>query len=472
MKFKGLISTPRKGWLLPLFAVILALVACGRNSQSAPPLSKKGKAYRLEWNLKTLVEPYEKAGHKSSAWDAAAKRALTEFARSRSLVTETNEDAASIISTSVIAATQAGCDDPMVHYLFIRYGMDQTNSREAFVTEFCQTAKDLDNSRYPVIRKFYAAARAMDQLLYTYGTNAAKQADYPDIEGFIGKNLQSTLDDATMPAEEAYEVAEVAINFDQSDATGLSQAYNFVEKPMFAHWPDAATTWLMKGQAHFRMGWLARGTGDGSQVSEQAFKTFSDELTISAEAFSNAWRLDPTDGRVPTAMIGVDEGLQKKRDEMEVWFGRAMACDPNNYPACSYKLHYLYPQWYGSREDMLAFGRECVASTKWGGTVPLILVDAHDEYQRFLPSDTDRADYWKQPDVWPDVKAAYDRFFELHPTETGKYNNYAWYAYRCEQWDAFLALLPKIDAVDYNYFGGQDKYDSMVQHAKHESATK
>ena len=61
---------------------------------------------------------------------------------------------------------------------------------------------------------------------------------------------------------------------------------------------------------------------------------------------------------------------------MEVWFNRAMALDTNNFDACMSKMQFLYPRWNGSREDMIAFGRECVASTKWGGGVPLTLAEA------------------------------------------------------------------------------------------------
>jgi hypothetical protein len=472
MKLKGLVSAPAQGWLAWLCLTTLALAACHKTDRSASPLSKNGKEYRLEWNLNTLVAAYEKAGHKSSAWDEMAKRALTEFARSRSLVTGTNEDAALIISSSVLSATRAGCDDPLVHYLYIRYAMEQTNSREAFTSEFCQTAKDMDNSGYPGVRKFYAATRAMDQILYTYGTNSASQPDYNNIGNVIYKNLQATLEDTSMPAEEAYEVCDAATKHFQNNAASFSQAYSFLEKPMFAHWPDAASTWLWKGQANVTMAWLARGGGYSDKVSQQAFQAFFDKLAVAEDALSNAWRLDPKDGRIPTLMIRVDEGLQKPRAEMETWFSRAMACDPNNYDACSDKLHYLYPQWYGSREDMLAFGRECVSSKQWGGTVPLILVDAHDEYSRYLPDADDRVNYWKQPDVWPDVKAAYERFFEACPTATDRYNNYAWYAYRCEQWDAFLELVPKLDPVDYSYFGGQDAFDNMVKQARSHATAK
>ncbi len=143
-----------------------------------------------------------------------------------------------------------------------------------------------------------------------------------------------------------------------------------------------------------------------------------------------------------------------------------MNLDPNNYEACYAKLHYLYPQWYGSRDDMLAFRRECVASTNWGGHVPLILVDAHSELARSLPA-ADRDDYWGLPEVWPDIKAAYEKYSRVNPDATRFRYPYAAYAFRCGQWQDFnqqIAFLRKTgDELNVNYFGGKGAFDKMVE---------
>jgi hypothetical protein len=116
---------------------------------------------------------------------------------------------------------------------------------------------------------------------------------------------------------------------------------------------------------------------------------------------------------------------------------------------------------------MIAFGKECVSSPVWGGYVPLILVDAHTEYITYSQaSDEAKLAYWKQSDVWSDVKAAYERFFELNPNATGIYRNYAWYAYHAEHWAVFNELAPKVRPVDYGYFGGTEEFDKMVRFAK------
>jgi hypothetical protein len=115
---------------------------------------------------------------------------------------------------------------------------------------------------------------------------------------------------------------------------------------------------------------------------------------------------------------------------------------------------------------MLEFGRECVQSEKWGAHVPLILLDAHISIQRQYIDASQKDDYWKQPEVWADIKSAFDRFFELNPDAVSWYHNYAWYAYHAEQWDTLNEIIPKLGPINYNFFGGKDEFDKMVQLAK------
>ena len=98
-------------WLMVLAtAGVILLTATGCKKAAAPKAiqptlsPEQAKEQRLTWNLKTLVEAYEKAGHTSPKWDEPAKRALTEFARTRSKSTESNEAWGLIISTNCIAA--------------------------------------------------------------------------------------------------------------------------------------------------------------------------------------------------------------------------------------------------------------------------------------------------------------------------------------------------------------------------------
>jgi hypothetical protein len=156
---------------------------------------------------------------------------------------------------------------------------------------------------------------------------------------------------------------------------------------------------------------------------------------------------------------------------MELWFRRAMSVDPACYDAAYAKAWYLQPKWYGSEQDAIRFGRECVESKAWKGRVPLILWEAH----RMLAND--RASglkdaHWKQPGVWADVRDSFDRFFKLNPEAAGWYHDYAFHAYKCGQFDKFLDLLPKMGRVNYPYFGGEQRFSEMVTEAEQKTGRK
>jgi hypothetical protein len=77
--------------------------------------------------------------------------------------------------------------------------------------------------------------------------------------------------------------------------------------------------------------------------------------------------------------------------------------------------------------------------------------------------------YWQQPDVWADVQAAYEKFFQVNPDDKKDRYYYAQYAFVCGQWQAFNAQIKIIrdndGAVDTAFFGGDDQFNKMVQQA-------
>jgi hypothetical protein len=137
------------------------------------------------------------------------------------------------------------------------------------------------------------------------------------------------------------------------------------------------------------------------------------------KALVHSWELNPKNPNIPVKMLTVELGQGHGSDRTELWFGRAITLDANCYDTCNSKLHYLEPKWHGSTDEMLQFRRECVTNQAWGGHIPLILLDAHKSIQRQHVNDSEKNDYWKQPEVWADIKAAFDRFFELNPDAIG-----------------------------------------------------
>jgi hypothetical protein len=120
--------------------------------QDIAPTEKHRKA-RLEWNRQTLGGAYEKAGKKDPKWDQKAREAMELAAKTFSLQVDPVVTTAELHAAAK-AAVDAGCDDPMLLYLFNRtaFGVDYPGEAESD-RRMTATAKALAASEYPAFRR-------------------------------------------------------------------------------------------------------------------------------------------------------------------------------------------------------------------------------------------------------------------------------------------------------------------------------
>jgi len=123
------------------------------------------------------------------------------------------------------------------------------------------------------------------------------------------------------------------------------------------------------------------------------------------------------------------------------------------------------PKWYGSPEEVLSFGSECVNSSQWGGRIPWILVQANVSLATCL-DEAARKGYWREPEVWTDLEALGKRSKYFSNAAVTERKRYAWCAYQCEQWADFVKQVNLMNRVDYDYFGGKEKFEAMLRRAK------
>lgn len=440
---------------------LLLLVSCKKPSSSRTTAAAT-KELALAWNLRTLPDAYDSCGNRNPKWDNFVRRALVEFARTRAHSLATNEPFWEIISTNCSSAVQAGCDDPLLGYLSARFVLTEQNHTVGELAEaYVRSADGLEQSSYPEIRKFYAALRAAQTLKDRYGTDTNAEPQIFKFRHAAVHHLLSAVQDKQMPAQEVDDACSELLTTLEINKHQLTQFYQELEPVLFKNWPNESFSWLLRGRAYIQMAWEARGTGYANTVTQAGWQEFARRLGIAEQALNKAWELNPLDSRIAVKMLTVALGQGKSRSDMELWFKRAMNLDPDCYDACYAKLYYLEPKWYGSVEEMLKFGRECVQSQVWGGKVPLILADAH--WSIFQQYNKIGEDYWKLPGVWDDLHASFERFFQLNPKAISWRHNYAWYAYHCRQWDELSKQLTLLGSTNYAYFGGKAEFDKMLR---------
>lgn len=423
---------------------------------------------RLRWNEITLEAAYNKVGRRDKKWDRLAQDALAAFARARAYGARIVPELLDVSGEKASAALKAGCEDPMVRYLALRFGANQPKTPQALEESYQKVHGDMMTSEYPPLRKFYAAIRTSETLFKIHGLvvreNSASHAAY---YAFVNAQqfLEEFVQDTEAPIDEVDEALHAYWDCGRRMTSDLQVIFGKLEPALLQALPNSHLPYLLKGEAHQFQAWGARGRGTSEKVTEEGWKKFKEHLDIAEAAFEQAWKLNPKDVRIPNAMLKLEMGQGKGRARLEEWFQRAMDLDPENREACGQKLLYLEPKWFGSPEEMLQFGRQCVASEKWKGSVPLTLVDAHYSLAHYVPKER-RSEYWQQPAVWSDIETAYAKFFTLYPDEVSYRPYFARLAFWCGKWDVVEEQLRIMEQKKHKPTEEIDGYAEMLAAAK------
>ena len=456
-----------------LTALLIAESGCRPKHDTTPPHNARSAAEkeiaseeRYQWNLQTLVGDYGRTGKKDPKWDAEAREALKLFAKIRNRSRDTSfAEQGDQISNHVARAISAGCDDPLILYLEARFvhpvDPEEGDDLRKPIRPFVEAADGILEGDYSPIRKFYASVRAAEW----YGRNAKKEqvrAEAPKFRQLSVTHLMTVVTDENTPGVEAAEAVHQFAVSPRVSPKWKHEAMTRIEPVLLKNWPDEPEVFLTLGNYYRNYAWVARGSGWASTVTEEGWRLFAERLKQAETFLTRAWQLDGMDPRIPMALMSLELGQGKGGKQMETWFQRAMVADTNCYDACYTKLNYLEPKWYGSEKEMLAFGHECADSEAWGGSVPLILAEAHSRIATYHQKAGGK-DYFHSSKVWKDIKMCFEKFFARYPDAIGWRHNYARYAYRCQQWEALRTQIGLMGPINYKFFGGRDAYDEMLE---------
>jgi hypothetical protein len=435
-----------------VLCIVFAWILLSQPAGAADPLSPE----LLSYNLSTTTEAYQTAGRKDPKWDLEVGRAFTIYSRIRAWTNGNPNALPAELRNSLARLAALGCDDPLVGYLQLRFGTASEDRAPGKSAQWQQVARSLQASRYPNLRKFYANVWAAQIV------GAPQKVTWLEM---ATANLEGALRERAIPAIEVDQSLDLLFSSPWWAEPTRWTLYTVLEPALTNQWKNTFPAHLTRGRALLSHAWEARGLGYASTVSEQAAVEMARRLTAAAESLEKAWQIK-RDGRVCIEMMRVELGQHRGQAQLDLWFERGMKLNPNNYELCSEKLEYLRPRWYGSIDEMIAFGRACTLNTNYSGPVRLLLADAHYEASREIQDDAKRAAYWRQPSVWRDIQSAFEQFFQIYPHEVGYRHNYARYASMCGQWQTFLAQARLFPNTNYQYFGGEERFRHLVKTAE------
>lgn len=200
--------------------------------------------------------------------------------------------------------------------------------------------------------------------------------------------------------------------------------------------------------------WEARGHGWANTVLDERGRLFAERLLEARTVLEKACDLDPADPAGPNGMINVVKALGLGREELERQYQRALKADDALVEPPIAKMVALLPKWGGSADEALAFSRAAAAAAPPRSAVPLVLWSVHRELDLDLQRSRHDKGYYRNPEVWQELKPVYERHLAAFPEAILTRNWYAWTAWRAGDFATAQRELDLIgDEWDPNVWG-------------------
>jgi len=381
------------------------------------------------WHQRQLVGAYDKVGKKDPRWDKPAREGLEAFAHFNSKTPDPQIKSQEAYAP-VKRAIDAGCDDPLILYLYARNSYSPNYpGPEELERRYEKAAAALDRSAYPPFDRARAwfevgksklarkelteagrkeVSRAFDAAVAVL-SNAA-DGDGRDLDPDFGwfDLLNDVIKGYTKLGE------------DRKDAFVRIDA-------VLTRIPALKSTRLqLRGSSLTDYAWDARGSGVASTVTKEGREKFEERLAEARKVLDEAWAAaKPGESRAAALMLSVEIGIGGERDDMEKWFERAMkASGGGNIQACEAKLTWLAPKWHGSAEEVLAFGRACRDTQNWRSGITLLVGEAHLAVAEVLPP-KERAAYYRSQSFYNDIYNVYEEYLKHYPLAYQQRSTYA-----------------------------------------------
>jgi hypothetical protein len=372
----------------------------------------------LAWNRRTLQEAYDRVGKKDPRWDDPARKTLDLAARMFSREVDPQVTFSDVYSAAK-AAVEAGCDDPMLLYVYARtsVGANYPGPKEAR-RRAQAAARGLATSRYPAFRRAVALRfSGMEALAGRNVGNANRKEAERDFDAALALLEESVASDEHNEFWEANwldTLIEVTRGFRTLDVPAEA-AYERVDAGLARVSGAKFLRLIYRGSFWFGYGWEARTQAFAPAVPETGFDTLEKRLAIAREAYQEAWKIQLGSAAVAREFLEIDKAVGGDRATMELWFERAMKADGDDRTACWSKLDWLDPKWHGSAEEMLAFGRACRDTKNSRTGITLLVADAHWRIA-CMPGENQNK-YLALPEVWADIQSVYDEYLKHFPVD-------------------------------------------------------
>jgi len=324
--------------------------------------SRRFHADLLDFTRRAMVEPYQRVGVRSPAWDAEATRYLEENARV--LSSQPGAPGSAQLLAEGKALVDRGCTDPMV--LFCYGAALQDAGRPAQAEAFLVRAvKGFEQQAYPRTFAFLAPQR-LGQLCLEDGRVSEADRWFALTRSWIGQAGGEVRDQGRDPQCFLELLVTCWDSLESYSPGGVYQALKPNSRTpeyvtnVTGGWTQAARAWQVLGPER-----------DYPEGFRQAWKLQS-ELTAAQSQLTRAWKRHPEFPEAPAAMIevaaeigGVNAGLAAR-----LWFTRAVSAQLDYEPAYESFVRALRNRGWSGEKQVVQLAQACLDTGRFDTQVP------------------------------------------------------------------------------------------------------
>jgi hypothetical protein len=408
----------------------------------------------VKWGSDFYRRVYDETGARNPRWDGLVHAAFDLWGLRPEGIWKPSDFAMRMQAWK--RAVDAGCKDAIVTELYLvscSYVKMPENSRDLV----WDTADRLQKSACPALCKEDACVFATRIVRSIPGDAREDRAMRKQLFDLAMDQWQAAIDTPGVTDAQLGDLAsELLANAKFLEFTD-ERANQLIVMPMVKR--DRAVGDYYQGVYLMGVAFDRRGYGYASTVTPARMQAAEQYASEAGQYLKKAWLEDPSNPGPAIHMIQVEMLVPTGRAAMEKWYQRAIAADPNSVEARGQKLTYLLPQWFGSFDEMIALGRECLATHNWDGRIPEILVSVH----RIIAQQTGAGGkYFADPIVWKDVQDVYDGMIKHDPKDAAAHNGYAYLAAISGHRDVAQRELAIVgDKPDLSLFGSVKNYEDL-----------
>ena len=405
---------------------------------------------RRDWLRKIFVDAYTAGGHTNAKWDAQAGAAIDAYLASSLNPAGNTQPLIEAAFNTAKAATDLGCDDPLVYALYRLHAVGEYSEQTDKVGAWGTVRGNLKVATYPAILLLWLdvdADRMRPSPISVVTRDWASRLEQiskdgstsPERGDFLGRRMYRAMNPSGDPMPQA--AAEFLVEY----------------KRLFG---KTIGTLLCDSDVLFKEISADMLTRTGGQVfttpedwrGEGGLLAKAEKINIEAEA------LDPTDPRPSAELVRIKMlQIDATREDFDRVFQHAVSLNPDNYTLFDRRMDYLKPEWRGNRDELLAFGRECMETENWRAGIPMTFIKIH-EYLADHTADPDT--YFTERGVREDIRDVFGPHLLNFPDDVKTRCNYAHYAMRCDDWATAKAQFDIIgDKFDRSVFPSQGLYE-------------